>query len=437
METLVRTFSHVSLAAPSENLHLKCIKFYNALGFRTIKQTNHSTESNNPDVWVQLFSRQIHAANFSQGLTLRITLKSDFEKTEFNQKDFENEINLKNEKLLLIPEVSQDGADPDINAFASFSDADISAISSVLRSLDNPFIIVKHYTSKKEERAKTLLTYDPLGNLIAFNDYPAPFSGQAPSKPPINSIAAQTLGQEFTRSLPLRRGTINLEEHLPMASAWSIVNNPSDLTAAGKNIGILTSGGDSSGMNAAVRAICRVSLQRQCTPFAIYEGYQGLVDGGNMIRKMGWEDVRGILSMGGTNIGTARCLPFRTREGRLSAAENMIKNGIDALVVCGGDGSLTGGDLLRSEWTGLVEELIATERVTEEEAAGLRNHLTIVGLVGSIDNDMAATDITIGAYSSLHRICESLDSLTSTAMSHQRAFVVEVMGRHCGWQEFI
>ncbi|ORY46084.1 6-phosphofructokinase [Rhizoclosmatium globosum] len=186
-------------------------------------------------------------------------------------------------------------------------------------------------------------------------------------------------------------------------------------------------------MNAAVRSVARIALQRGCVPFAIHEGYEGLVEGGDMIRELGWSDVRGFLSIGGTVIGTARCMRFRTREGRLLAAYNMIKNGIDALIVCGGDGSLTGADLLRSEWKGLVDELVATGKLVAKECDHLREHLTIVGLVGSIDNDMSSTDITIGAVTSLHRICESLDSLTSTALSHQRAFVVEVMGRHCGW----
>ncbi|KAI9348701.1 phosphofructokinase-domain-containing protein [Obelidium mucronatum] len=186
-------------------------------------------------------------------------------------------------------------------------------------------------------------------------------------------------------------------------------------------------------MNAAVRSVARIALQRGCVPYAIHEGYEGLVEGGDMIRKLGWGDVRGFLSIGGTVIGTARCLRFKTREGRLQAAFNMIKNGIDALIVVGGDGSLTGADLMRSEWKGLVDELISTGKLTNNECEHLREHLTIVGLVGSIDNDMSSTDITIGAVTSLHRICESLDSLTSTALSHQRAFVVEVMGRHCGW----
>lgn len=199
-----------------------------------------------------------------------------------------------------------------------------------------------------------------------------------------------------------------------------------------RRIGILTSGGDSSGMNAAVRAITRYSLQKGCQPYAIFEGYQGLVEGGSKISRIGWEDVRGLLAVGGTSIGTARCAAFRERAGRLKATLNLIKAGIDALIVIGGDGSLTGADMLRSEWSSLVDELFKNGQVSEDERMRY-SHLTIVGLVGSIDNDMSSTDITIGAVTSLHRICESLDSLTSTALSHQRAFVVEVMGRHCGW----
>jgi 6-phosphofructokinase len=159
----------------------------------------------------------------------------------------------------------------------------------------------------------------------------------------------------------------------------------------------------------------------------------GLVDGGDKIKQLSWEDVRGFLSLGGTVIGTARCMAFRERQGRLTAAYNMVKNGIDALIVIGGDGSLTGADKLRAEWKGLLDELVSMGKFTADEVSHYREDLAIVGLVGSIDNDMSCTDLTIGAVTSLHRICESLDSLSSTATSHQRAFVVEVMGRHCGW----
>ncbi|RKO95531.1 phosphofructokinase, partial [Caulochytrium protostelioides] len=185
-------------------------------------------------------------------------------------------------------------------------------------------------------------------------------------------------------------------------------------------------------IGAAVGAVVRVALQRGCRPYIIHEGYEGLVQGGKLIQEARWQDVQGLLAVGGTVIGTARCKSFRERHGRLDAACNLVQRKMDALVVCGGDGSLTGADLLRSEWPSLLEELAAAGRI-EPDAAVTHGHLSIVGMVGSIDNDMCSTDLTIGAATSLHRICECLDSLSSTAMSHQRAFVVEVMGRHCGW----
>ncbi|KDQ15963.1 hypothetical protein BOTBODRAFT_31417 [Botryobasidium botryosum FD-172 SS1] len=253
-------------------------------------------------------------------------------------------------------------------------------------------------------------------------------------------------------------------------------------------LAVLTSGGDSAGMNAAVRTVVKAGIIRGCETWIVREGYEGLVLGnqehhgppepladipdnvparisddslinnlrfgdGELLRdgqgdgdfsdeprslrnryivRVGWDDVRGWMSEGGTLIGTARSAAFRTREGRLAATYNLIKEGIDAIVVCGGDGSLTGADRLRSEWPDLIEELRNEGRITPEQAETY-GHLKIVGLVGSIDNDMALTDLTIGAPTALHRICESIDNINSTASSHSRAFVVEVMGRHCGW----
>ncbi|KAN0064162.1 6-phosphofructokinase, alpha subunit [Thecaphora frezii] len=271
-----------------------------------------------------------------------------------------------------------------------------------------------------------------------------------------------------------------------------------------RRLAVMTSGGDSAGMNAAVRAVVKMAIFRGCEAFVIREGWEGLVRGNNSpdgtpigtpigtpalsrsgsgffdtaevkdkadssagpshqgqgqfiptygegellregvgeaqelglrgryIIRVGWDDVRGWMDQGGTLIGTARCKAFRTVEGREKAAYNLITNGIDALAVCGGDGSLTGADKLRAEWPDLVASLKQKRRITEEQATRYA-HLNIVGLVGSIDNDMATTDITIGASTALQRICESIDSISSTAASHSRAFVVEVMGRHCGW----
>ncbi len=199
-----------------------------------------------------------------------------------------------------------------------------------------------------------------------------------------------------------------------------------------KRIAILTSGGDAPGMNAAIRAIVRIALNRGIEVYAIYEGYQGLIDGGAQFRKLTWDSVGGILHRGGTVIGTARCDEFRTREGRRKAAHNLVERGIDNLVVIGGDGSLTGANVLRQEWQSLLTELAEMNQITPEIAEQYA-HLFIVGLVGSIDNDMHGTDMTIGADTALHRITEAIDAISSTAASHQRTFVVEVMGRNCGY----
>ncbi|MCA9939715.1 MAG: 6-phosphofructokinase [Anaerolineales bacterium] len=199
-----------------------------------------------------------------------------------------------------------------------------------------------------------------------------------------------------------------------------------------KRIGVLTSGGDAQGMNAAVRAVVRTAIDHGIETYAIMEGYQGMVDGGRRIRPIGWNDVGGILHQGGTIIGSARCQAFRERAGRLRAAKNLVENGIEGLVIIGGDGSLTGASILHREWSGLLAELVATGEITQE-TADHHQFIPAVGMVGSIDNDMYGTDMTIGADTALHRITEAVDAISSTAASHQRAFVVEVMGRRCGY----
>src|SRR5512145_768317 len=201
---------------------------------------------------------------------------------------------------------------------------------------------------------------------------------------------------------------------------------------ATKRIAVLTSGGDAQGMNAAVRAVVRTALDKGAEVYAIYEGYQGLVEGGARIHKMNWDSVGGILQQGGTIIGTARSEEFRTREGRRTAAKNLVQLGVDGLVVIGGDGSLTGANLFRQEWTSLLSELVQSGGINEETAAKHPN-LAIVGIVGSIDNDFSGTEMTIGADSALHRITAAVDAITSTAASHQRTFIVKVMGRNCGY----
>ena len=207
---------------------------------------------------------------------------------------------------------------------------------------------------------------------------------------------------------------------------------PLAVQAKKRRIAVLTSGGDAPGMNGAVRSVVRMAIHYGCEAYAVLEGYEGLVQGGDKITQMHWEDVRGWLSRGGTLIGSARSMAFRERDGRRQAAKNMILRGIDALIVCGGDGSLTGADVFRSEWPSLLKELVDSGELSSQQVEPFR-FLNIVGLVGSIDNDMSGTDSTIGCYSSLTRICSAVDDVFDTAFSHQRGFVVEVMGRHCGW----
>ncbi|XP_014674608.1 PREDICTED: ATP-dependent 6-phosphofructokinase-like isoform X2 [Priapulus caudatus] len=219
----------------------------------------------------------------------------------------------------------------------------------------------------------------------------------------------------------------------PMAVVPVLGNEGMTITAGshtGKCIGIFTSGGDSQGMNAAVRAVVRMGSYVGCTMYFIKEGYQGMVDGN--IEEATWKSVSGIIQMGGTVIGSARCEAFRSRSGRMKATCNLVQHGITDLVVIGGDGSLTGADVFREEWPSLLEDLFEEGKLTQEQYAS-SSRLNIVGLVGSIDNDFCGTDMTIGADSALHRIMEAVDAITTTAQSHQRTFVMELMGRHCGY----
>ncbi|XP_077296888.1 ATP-dependent 6-phosphofructokinase isoform X3 [Arctopsyche grandis] len=200
----------------------------------------------------------------------------------------------------------------------------------------------------------------------------------------------------------------------------------------GKGLAVFTSGGDSQGMNGAVRAVVRMGLYLGCKVYFIREGYQGMVDGGDNIQEANWSSVSSIIHKGGTVIGSARCAAFRERPGRLQAANNLVARGITNLVVIGGDGSLTGADLFRQEWSSLLDELLSRNKITQDQREK-NKYLHIAGMVGSIDNDFCGTDMTIGTDSALHRIIEAIDAIVSTAYSHQRTFIMEVMGRHCGF----
>ena len=175
-----------------------------------------------------------------------------------------------------------------------------------------------------------------------------------------------------------------------------------------KCIGILTSGGDSPGMNAAIRAVTRAAIYNEIGVKGIYKGYKGLIT--KEIVPFQTNNVSNIIQQGGTILKTARCMEFMTAEGRKIAYDNMQEEEIDALIVIGGDGSLTGARIFAQEF-----------------------NVPIVGLPGTIDNDLFGTDTTIGYDTALNTILEAVDKIRDTASSHERLFFIEVMGRNAGF----
>lgn len=175
-----------------------------------------------------------------------------------------------------------------------------------------------------------------------------------------------------------------------------------------KKIGVLTSGGDAPGMNAAVRAVVRTAIFNKCQVYGIFGGYQGLIEG-NM-KRLRSSDVSNIIQRGGTILKTARSKEFRTEEGRTKAAEQLKTREIDALVVIGGDGTFTGAGYLVAE-----------------------HNIPVVGIPGTIDNDLFGTDYTIGYDTAVNTAIRAIDKIRDTASAHNRLFFVEVMGRDAGF----
>ncbi len=173
-------------------------------------------------------------------------------------------------------------------------------------------------------------------------------------------------------------------------------------------IALITSGGDSPGMNACVRAIVKTALHHGITPFGIYDGFQGMIDKRGV--SLTYQDVDNIIHRGGTIIGTARCEEFRTVEGRKKAISYLKEENVDGLIVIGGDGSFTGAYLLGQEM-----------------------NIPIIGIPGTIDNDIFGTDHTIGYDTALNTVIEAIDKIRDTASSHHRVFFIEVMGRDAGF----
>lgn len=174
-----------------------------------------------------------------------------------------------------------------------------------------------------------------------------------------------------------------------------------------KTIAVLTSGGDAPGMNAAIRAVTRSALDEGMTVFGVRQGWQGLVDG--QLQRLSARDVGGIIQVGGTFLGSARSAEFREESGRSKALRNLSQAGIDGVVVIGGNGSQTGSFKLSE--------------------MGVH----VVGVASTIDNDLVGTDITIGADTAINVTLEAIDHLRTTGSSHNRAFLVETMGRDCGY----
>lgn len=174
-----------------------------------------------------------------------------------------------------------------------------------------------------------------------------------------------------------------------------------------KNIGVFTSGGDSPGMNAAIRAVVRTGLYRNIKVTGILRGYDGMISGEFL--PMERKSVANIIQRGGTVLKTARSDEFRTKEGRAKAFEQLKKNGIDALVAIGGDGTFTGANIFHKEF-----------------------QIPILGLAGTIDNDLQGTDYTIGYDTAINTVIDAVDKIRDTAESHDRLFIVEVMGRDSG-----
>ena len=174
-----------------------------------------------------------------------------------------------------------------------------------------------------------------------------------------------------------------------------------------KKVGVLTSGGDSPGMNAAIRSVVRTCAYHNIECIGIYRGYQGMIEGD--FKEMGPRSVNNIVNKGGTILKSARSVDFRTPEGRKKAHENLLKAGIDALVVIGGDGSFTGGLIFNSEY-----------------------NFPVMGIPGTIDNDIYGTSFTLGYDTALNTVVDCIDKIRDTASSHNRLFFVEVMGRDAG-----
>ncbi len=175
-----------------------------------------------------------------------------------------------------------------------------------------------------------------------------------------------------------------------------------------KKIAVMTSGGDCPGMNAAIRSVVRSAHSKKIQIYGIEQGYKGLIEG--CLKKMATADTANTIQTGGTILRSARCEEFKTPEGQKKAVDSLKKHEIDGLIVIGGDGSLTGANILHKNY-----------------------NIKTIGIPGSIDNDIYGTDMSLGVDTALNNIIKCIDMINDTASSHDRTFLIEVMGRNCGY----
>ncbi|ORY59356.1 PFK-domain-containing protein [Neocallimastix californiae] len=399
--------SHFTLVINNKQLYKSTIKFYVNLGFNieplqskynykhefeaTTWEDNHYTKTLveysedehtifDEETWLVL-------ENENGKVKLRIVenLRKDFAVADFSQ--------VSDEKLhkLLLEHTSLE------NAYMTFS-AKLDEIENKFKMMKRPYKILKSPILGTDLIYKQIYTYDPLLNLLEFHD-----------KSKYEKL-------------------VNINENLEQQKKKDISNQKPE-----KKIAIMTSGKEVSGMNAAIRALVRCSLTEKITPYIVFNGFKGLVKGDHSIKKAGWEDVRDLLPLGGTVLDTSDCSYISTRENRLKAAQNLFEQGIKYLIIIGDNESFSYAEILQNEWNDLIHELIKNNFIKCSFSDNMTYSLSIIALPATIDNDIAMTDLTLGTCTSLERICEALDSLESTATSHQRCFIIKVVGKRCGW----
>jgi len=403
----IEAVTHYTLVVNNKQLYKSTIKFYVNLGFNIdnlnskynlkhdfeattwedqhyIKRLVEYSEDEHPlydeETWLSLI-------NDNGKIALRIVenLHKDFAVADFSQAS--------DEKLhqLLLEHASVE------NAYMSFS-GNLDKIETIFKEIKRPYKLLKSPVLGTDLVYKQIYTYDPLLNLLEFHDESAYSKFMD-----VTETSEQSQKKKYTNEKPE------------------------------KKIAIMTSGKETSGMNAAIRALVRCGLTEKITPYIIFNGFKGLVKGGSSIKSAGWEDVRDLLPLGGTVLDSSDCSYIETHESRLQAAKNLYERGIKNLVIIGDNESFSYAVTLQNEWNDLINELI-NNNVIEEPEINIDQHiLSVIALPATIDNDIAMTDLTLGTCTSLQRICEALDSLESTATSHQRCFIIKVVGKRCGW----